>query len=176
MLGDGAAALADDAKARPFAMPIALKTRLVSQRSIANAHAELPMTQIPGRDDGSAATLETGSSDGAGPPRTAEQTNRSLLMGALALAGIAGCVIFKLGSLRRKRSMSRKRRGAIWAAGDREHRQPLLDRTADELRAMDFLRDLDDLAASLEARSRKTRPAKPLKNEVTQRMSRQYPG
>ena len=134
--------------ARLAPSPIVLRVRNVTQRSGGNANAELLLAQGLSRDDGSSILSEAGAGEDGSQRIETEATKRSILMAALALAGIAGSVIFKLGSLRYpRRTRSRKRRGAIWAAADRPRRTAKFYGAIDERsRPPDVLRDLDQLA------------------------------
>ena len=100
------------------AMLISPKALTAKQVLIANAHAELPAPmpdQAMDRNDEPAPAMasETGArEDNSGPSRPVPETPRSILMVALALAGIIASVIFKLGSAQRRsrRAKPRKRR------------------------------------------------------------------
>jgi hypothetical protein len=141
----------------PFAKLISPQTLTTTQGSIADARAELATPtaapapeQSQSRDDepSPATAPETSATqeDHSGPrPPPVEETHRSMLMAALAFAGILGSVIFKLGSLQRSRRVKhRKRRGAIWASAGRNRRKasalPVLD---DLTRRRGLARDLD---------------------------------
>jgi hypothetical protein len=138
---------------------IALRVRNVTQHSSANAHGELLLAQGPSRDDTSAALPDAGAAEDDPQRAQSEATDRSILMAALALAGIAGCVIFKLGSLRyTRRTRLRKRRGAIWAAADRARRTSKSYAGSDDRpRQPELVRDLDQ-AAQRRASKRKPMP------------------
>ena len=133
------------------AMLISPKALTASQVLIANARDELPASmpeQVPSRNDEPAPAMasETGArEDNSSPAMPAAETPRSILMIALALAGIIASVIFKLGGQRRpRRAKLRKRRGAIWASVDRDRRTPLTYSGPEDLqRRRDFARDLD---------------------------------
>ena len=160
-LREAPAALAQSAPANslPLARLISPQALTTTQGSIGDARAELAapaLEQSSSHDEEMppATASEIALSEDRNPPRTLqEETRRPMLMAALAFAGIIGSVIFKLGGLHRsRRARFRKRRGAIWAASDRNRRitsaalgtddvsrrrrlAPDIDRTG-ELRAM----------------------------------------
>lgn len=153
----------------PLAKLISPQALARTQGSIADARAELAAPtaapapeQSQSRDDepspATAPETTATSEDHSGPrPPPVEETHRSMLMAALAFAGIIGSVIFKLGSLQRSRRVKhRKRRGAIWASADRNRRKTSVHPAPDDLSRRRELvaRDLDR-AEKPKARSRK---------------------
>lgn len=150
--------------ALPIAKLIAPQAFTTAPGSMADARAEIqaspPPEQAQTHPDEPATmppqtTSNTASEENTVPKPTASETHRSMLMAALALAGILGSIIFKLGSPRRsRRAKLRKRRSDIWATADQGRRTAPAYPHADDFRRLpDFALDLDR-ASDLKARSR----------------------
>jgi len=139
--------------ALPLAKLISPQALTTASGSIAEARAELPAPvpppeEEPTRDIEPTPTVaaETRVSEDNGVTKApAAETHRSMLMAALALAGVTGSALFKLGSLRRRprRARVHKRRSAIWAPADLNRRTTSGHSLDDFRRPSDYARDLD---------------------------------